>query len=105
VKSGAWGIGGKAFRLDDVRAVQAKPGQTAPVDPMFADQTVLLTGSGQGIGKTIARRFAQGGARVQLVARVTRLRNVPRLSCIQQRWQLAPLSLRPPKGTRSQPYR
>ena len=28
VKSGAWGIGGKAFRLDDVRAVQAKPRQS-----------------------------------------------------------------------------
>ena len=28
VKSGAWGIGGKTFRLDDVRAVQAKPGQS-----------------------------------------------------------------------------
>jgi hypothetical protein len=28
VKSGAWGIGGKAFRLDDVRAVQAKPDQS-----------------------------------------------------------------------------
>ena len=28
VKSGAWGIGGKAFRLDDVRAVQSKPGQS-----------------------------------------------------------------------------
>ena len=28
VGSGAWGIGGKAFRLDDVRGVQAKPGQS-----------------------------------------------------------------------------
>src|SRR4029077_3902444 len=28
VKSGAWGIGGKALRLDDVRSVQAKPGQS-----------------------------------------------------------------------------
>ena len=27
VKSGAWGIGGKAFRLDDVRAVQSKSGR------------------------------------------------------------------------------
>ena len=28
VKSGAWGIGGKAFQLDDVRGVQAKQGQS-----------------------------------------------------------------------------
>ena len=28
VKSGAWGIGGRSFRLDDVRSVQAKPGQS-----------------------------------------------------------------------------
>jgi 4-oxalocrotonate tautomerase len=28
VKSGAWGISGKAFRLDDVRAVQAEPGHS-----------------------------------------------------------------------------
>ncbi len=28
VKSGAWGIGGKALRLDDIRAVQSKRGQS-----------------------------------------------------------------------------
>ena len=27
VKSGAWGIGGKAFRLDNLREVQGKAGQ------------------------------------------------------------------------------
>jgi len=28
VRSGAWGIGGKAFRLDDVRAAQRNPGRS-----------------------------------------------------------------------------
>lgn len=37
--------------------------------PNFRNQRVLVTGSGRGIGQAIARRFAQGGARVMLVAR------------------------------------
>lgn len=35
----------------------------------FENKRVLVTGSGRGIGKAIARRFAQGGAKILLVAR------------------------------------
>jgi NAD(P)-dependent dehydrogenase (short-subunit alcohol dehydrogenase family) len=35
----------------------------------FDNRRVLVTGSGRGIGKAIARRLAQGGARIMLVAR------------------------------------
>ena len=37
--------------------------------PRFENQRVLVTGSGRGIGSAIAHRFAQEGARIQLVAR------------------------------------
>ena len=35
----------------------------------FQNRTVLITGAGRGIGRSIALRFAEGGARVALVAR------------------------------------
>src|SRR6478735_6365812 len=35
----------------------------------FQDRTVLVTGAGRGIGRSIALRFAEQGARVALVAR------------------------------------
>jgi len=36
---------------------------------LFENRRVLVTGSGRGIGKASARRFALGGAKVLLVAR------------------------------------
>lgn len=36
---------------------------------LFENRRVLVTGSGRGIGKAIARRFAEGGAKVILTAR------------------------------------
>jgi len=35
----------------------------------FSERTVLVTGAGRGIGRSIALRFAEEGARVALVAR------------------------------------
>ena len=35
----------------------------------FQDQTVIVTGAGRGIGRSVATRFGEEGARVALVAR------------------------------------
>lgn len=53
--------------------------------PRFENQRVLVTGSGRGIGSAIAHRFAQEGARIQLVAR-----SMDELE--QTRSELAPLA-------------
>lgn len=53
--------------------------------PQFENQRVLVTGSGRGIGSAIAHRFAQEGARIQLVAR-----SMDELE--QTRSELAPLA-------------
>jgi NAD(P)-dependent dehydrogenase (short-subunit alcohol dehydrogenase family) len=55
-----------------------------------ANQRVLVTGSGRGIGSAIAHRFAQDGAGIQLVARaveeLTRTRSELALLQRSKRW-------------------
>ncbi|WP_082109474.1 SDR family oxidoreductase [Mycobacterium sp. UM_Kg1] len=50
------------------RARQA-PAGNAPVDSSLVGKVVTITGASGGIGRVLARRFAQCGARVALVAR------------------------------------
>ena len=56
--------------MSDARASSADP---APAGKPFADQVAIVTGASRGIGAAIARRLAEGGARVACVA--TRVEN------------------------------
>jgi NAD(P)-dependent dehydrogenase (short-subunit alcohol dehydrogenase family) len=61
----------------------------------FENRRVLVTGSGRGIGKAIARRFAQGGAKILLVARSSDELEASRreLRCLTSEIHAVPLDL------------